>query len=92
MVNIIERDGAAVLSLDRPDRGNAMNSDDVPAMRETLGAVDRATGLIVIRGAGGRAFCGGIDAHEILGMGSRKRQHAVGTFLDLVSTSGTILH
>ena len=83
MIDVIEQDGIAVFSLNRPDRGNALSSDDVATMRDSLATLEEATGLIVIKGAGGRAFCGGIDALEIVGMDAGERQRTVGDFLDL---------
>lgn len=63
----IRPDGIMVITLDRPDRMNAL---DVPA-KERLGelwataALDADVRVIIIRGAGERAFCAGSDIKEI---------------------------
>ena len=63
----IRPDGIMVITLDRPDRMNAL---DVPA-KERLGALwqtaaaEPSVRAIVIHGAGERAFCAGSDIKEI---------------------------
>jgi len=60
-------DGVATITLNRPDKRNALSDVLTPALRETLLITDRdeAVRCIVITGAG-RAFCAGGD---ISGMG-----------------------
>lgn len=55
-------DGVAVLTMNRPDRRNAMSEAMMAAMDRVLGdvEVDDAVGCIVLTGAGG-AFCAGGD-------------------------------
>lgn len=58
-----ERDeGVAILTLNRPDRLNAMNTELGDALRERLreAAADRTVRSVVLTGAG-RAFCAGGD-------------------------------
>jgi 2-(1,2-epoxy-1,2-dihydrophenyl)acetyl-CoA isomerase len=52
----------AVLTLNRPERLNALTKDMMQALRSTLAecAVDEAVGCVVLTGAG-RAFCAGGD-------------------------------
>jgi 2-(1,2-epoxy-1,2-dihydrophenyl)acetyl-CoA isomerase len=52
----------AVLTLNRPERLNALTKDMMQALRSTLAecAVDEAVGCVVVTGAG-RAFCAGGD-------------------------------
>jgi enoyl-CoA hydratase/carnithine racemase len=62
-VLLVDRDGAVVtLTLNRPERKNALNGDLWAALRESLTAVthDRGVRALVISGAGG-AFCAGAD-------------------------------
>jgi 2-(1,2-epoxy-1,2-dihydrophenyl)acetyl-CoA isomerase len=56
------KDGVAVLTLNRPDRLNAMSGEMLDAMLEALPrlADDPAVGVIVLTGAG-RGFCAGGD-------------------------------
>jgi enoyl-CoA hydratase len=58
------------LTLNRPDRLNALNSSVLERLLQlvTEAAGDPSVGCIVIRGAGGRAFCAGADLDEISGL------------------------
>lgn len=66
-------DGVAVLTLNRPDKRNALSGDLVDALHGALGEVagNPAVRVVAIRGAG-RDFCAGADLAElekIAGMG-----------------------
>src|SRR5688500_631053 len=56
------KDGVAVLTLNRPDRLNAMSTPMLDALLEALPrlAADEAVGVVVLTGAG-RGFCAGGD-------------------------------
>ena len=65
----VEREGALVwLTLDRPDRLNAMSQGLIRDLTDFFGtvALDREARVIVLRGAG-RAFCAGFDMKEETG-------------------------
>jgi enoyl-CoA hydratase/carnithine racemase len=59
------RDGVATLTLNRPERLNAINDGLVQALRRTLAATlaDAESRVIVLTGAG-RAFCSGDDLED----------------------------
>ncbi len=60
---LLERDGAtAILTLNRPDRGNSLTDGMLHQLQEALFALedDTAVGAVVLRGAG-PSFCGGFD-------------------------------
>jgi enoyl-CoA hydratase/carnithine racemase len=60
--------GAAVLTLNRPEKLNALSKDLVEALEEHLDALARETksiGLVILRGAGGN-FSSGHDMSEVL--------------------------
>lgn len=65
LVNLVREQGLAVITLDRPDKMNAMTT----AMRRSLGALldevadDRQVKGVLIR-ANGRAFCAGADLSD----------------------------
>lgn len=65
LVELVREEGLAVITLDRPDKMNAMTT----AMRRSLGALldevadDRQVKLVLIR-ANGRAFCAGADLSD----------------------------
>ena len=56
-------DGIAVLTLNRPDALNAMNDDMRQGVRKACAAVNQDAGIrvMVVTGAGERAFCAGAD-------------------------------
>lgn len=63
---VARRDGVMVLTLNRPDRLNAMTAGMHAALAEALAAAeaDRETRVILLRGAG-RGFCAGQDLAEV---------------------------
>jgi enoyl-CoA hydratase len=67
---IDDRDGVVTLSLNRPQRRNAIDAALVGALRAALAAHARA-GAIVIRSAHGGMFCSGAD----LGVADDERAH-----------------
>ena len=73
---VVTRDGAvAVLTIDRPDKRNAMTAGDVggscPACSEAL-AGDPAVRVLVVTGAG-PSFCAGADISEPARRGRSRR-------------------
>ena len=63
----IATDGIMVVTLNRPDKLNAL---DVPSKEQlgriwALAATDPQVRVIVLRGAGEKAFCAGSDIKEI---------------------------
>ncbi|MGE0257077.1 MAG: enoyl-CoA hydratase family protein [Vicinamibacterales bacterium] len=60
--------GVATLTLNRPDRLNALTFDVYAELRDTFDVLgeDEAVRSIVLTGAG-RGFCSGGDVHEIIG-------------------------
>ena len=58
----------ATITLDRPDRLNALTFDVYRELRETFEALDDEPGVraILLTGAG-RAFCSGGDVEDIIG-------------------------
>ena len=64
---LVSQDGfVREITLNRPDRMNALGRDLVRALREELEAArfDKRTRILVLRGSGGRAFCAGADLKE----------------------------
>lgn len=59
--------GSATLLLDRPERSNAITPELATAMRDELAtlAADPTVRVVLLRGAGGRAFCGGYDLGSV---------------------------
>src|SRR5437773_12112270 len=60
--------GVATITLNRPDRLNALTFDVYAELRDTFAALDTEPGVraIVLTGAG-RAFCSGGDVEDIIG-------------------------
>ena len=63
-----EATGVVTLTLNRPDRMNALTFEVYDELRRTFWALDRAPGVraIVLTGAG-TSFCTGGDVHDIIG-------------------------
>jgi enoyl-CoA hydratase/carnithine racemase len=61
-------DGVATVSLDRPDKLNALTFEAYADLRDLLAELPQRgdTRVLVVRGTG-RAFCSGGDVHEIIG-------------------------
>jgi enoyl-CoA hydratase len=62
------RDGAAILTLNRPEKLNALSKDMVETLEEHVEGIARETktvGLVILRGAGGN-FSSGHDMTEVL--------------------------
>ncbi|HWE55313.1 MAG TPA: enoyl-CoA hydratase/isomerase family protein [Acidimicrobiales bacterium] len=62
------REGVDLITLDRPDRLNAINHQLLDDLEEALGQSDRdeSCRAVVLTGAG-RAFCAGLDLREMTG-------------------------
>jgi enoyl-CoA hydratase/carnithine racemase len=61
-------DGVATVTLDRPDKLNALTFDVYAGLRDLFYELPRRPGVrvLVLRGTG-RAFCSGGDVHDIIG-------------------------
>jgi methylglutaconyl-CoA hydratase len=69
-LSVERRDGVALLTLDRPDRMNALSRELLVEL-EGLGDVfakDNSLSAVVITGRGDRAFCAGADLKERAGL------------------------
>ena len=63
-----DRDGAAILTLNRPEKLNALSKDMIERLEQHVEAIERQTrtvGLVILRGAGGN-FSSGHDMSEVL--------------------------
>jgi enoyl-CoA hydratase/carnithine racemase len=60
--------GIATITLNRPDRLNALTFEIYDELRQTIRAIDADSGVraVIITGAG-KAFCSGGDVHDIIG-------------------------
>ncbi|MFC8721296.1 enoyl-CoA hydratase-related protein [Kitasatospora sp. NPDC057198] len=76
-----ERDGAlAVLTIDRPDAMNALDTATKVALRDAVAAVaaDPDVRAVLLTGAGAKAFCVGQDLKEHVGLLQRQRETGEG--------------
>ena len=63
-----DRDGAVILTLNRPEKLNALSKDMIERLEEHVDAIGRETkkvGLVILRGAGAN-FSSGHDMAEVL--------------------------
>ncbi|MCP3935121.1 MAG: enoyl-CoA hydratase/isomerase family protein [Actinomycetia bacterium] len=85
----VEGDGVAVLTLNRPDKRNALNSELRQALIDRLDelSLDDDVKVVVLTGAG-KSFCAGFDLDELMAAPDREEifahstayHHAVHTF------------
>ena len=63
-----DKDGAAVLTLNRPEKRNALTKDMFESLEEHIDSIARETrgiGVVILKGAGAN-FSAGYDMHEVL--------------------------
>lgn len=76
-VLLVERqDGVATFTLNRPRSMNALSAELRDALLEAFRAVSRDDGVrvVILTGAGDRAFCAGLDLKELGGEGKNASQ------------------
>jgi enoyl-CoA hydratase/carnithine racemase len=76
---ILERDGhVATIRLNRPDKHNAINAEMSAELIECLDALeaDDDVRVIILTGAGEKAFCAGADMAEAIGTAGDSRRDA----------------
>ena len=90
VVNASRQDARLVLTIDRPERRNALNGAVIRALQEALDQArsDDTIRVVVLTGAGEEAFCAGAD----LGAGSFEFDYATPTiaYADLLRTARTL--
>jgi enoyl-CoA hydratase/carnithine racemase len=76
-------DGIALVTLNRPDRLNALNFALIDRLMAALDAIETDDGVraVILTGAGERAFSAGADIHEFQGSVRRGRETAIRDFV-----------
>ena len=77
---LVEREGrVAILTINRPDKLNALNQQVRDDMLEILGQIetDASVGVVVITGAGEKSFIAGADIGEFAGRTPFDQRHAM---------------
>jgi len=91
MLQIADSGGVRLLTLDRPEKLNAMTTALYRACAEALAeaAASDAVGAVVLTGAG-RGFCAGVDLGELMsaaaGNADEDQGGAFGAFMEAIST------
>src|SRR5262245_36233224 len=78
---IMEKEGAlCVLTVNRPDALNALNSKVLDELRHAVDAIaaDKDTRVVVLTGAGPKAFIAGADIGEMAGLSPVENRHFAG--------------
>jgi enoyl-CoA hydratase len=70
VISLDRRDGAAIVTVDRPDAMNALDLDHLEALRDRLAelAADPEARVVVLTGAGEKAFVAGADIKYMQGL------------------------
>jgi enoyl-CoA hydratase len=92
-IDVERRDGAAVVTVNRPEALNALDVDHAEELRETLAelAEDEEARVVVLTGAGEKAFIAGADIKYMQGLGTLEARrwgelgHACGALLETMS-------
>ncbi len=82
-----QRDGIATISINRPDRRNALNNAMIAALRDGFAdvAADRSTHVVVLTGSGDKSFCAGGDLSDMSESdGMLDLHHQRGAFAELL--------
>jgi enoyl-CoA hydratase/carnithine racemase len=83
-VSLTRRGSAAILTIERPDRLNALSRDTLHAIgllaRQAI--ADQAVRAIVVTGTGDKAFCAGADLKERQGMDENAVRVQLGLYRD----------
>src|SRR5207249_5016774 len=76
-----DKDGVAWVTMNRPEVYNAFNALMQRELRDVWTSLrrDDDVRVVVLTGAGDKAFCTGIDRTETMGEGSDERQKVVGS-------------
>lgn len=77
MIRVKEHGTVVEIVLDRPARANALTRAGVRELRSAVAGIREGVELILVRGAGGRAFCGGADSREMVSLPAEERRHAI---------------
>lgn len=77
-VRLTERDGCAVLVLDRPEALNALSFSVIDEIADALDEAEKmAIRALVVIGAGDKAFCAGADIKELPGRSMEAQRRAL---------------
>ena len=65
-LQIERKDAVAVVTIDRPEKLNALNRETIEELSEALGTLeaDRSVRALVLTGSGSKAFVAGADISE----------------------------
>src|SRR5437867_10365521 len=65
-----DQDGIAVITVDRPQKLNALNRDTMSELSDAFARArnDAAIGALIVTGAGDKAFVAGADINELAAM------------------------
>src|SRR5260370_17125092 len=84
MLRIEHRDAVLLLTLDRPDKRNALHPDLIRGLFEALtqAGTDTSLGVVVLTGAGS-TFCAGLDLTHLASLGAEQKVAYLRSFFAL---------
>jgi len=72
-----EQDGIALITLNRPDKRNAVSFELVDELMQALDAAERSSAQVVIITGAGKAFCAGLDLEDLKKLVGRTHEQNV---------------
>ncbi len=72
-----EQDGIALITLNRPDKRNAVSFELVDELMQALDHAERSTAQVVIVTGAGKAFCAGLDLEDLKKLVGRTHEQNV---------------
>src|SRR3990172_3576752 len=76
-VLVAEADGIATLTLNRPEKRNAISFELLEDLMSALDAAEKAAAQVVILTGAGQAFCAGLDLENLKGLLGKKHEENV---------------
>jgi methylglutaconyl-CoA hydratase len=74
-LTVEERDKVATITLNRPDKRNAITPQMIHELTAALDAIDRGAARVAILTGAGKAFCAGMDLEALKGFPSQSPGH-----------------
>ena len=76
-IQLAQQDGVATITLNRPDKRNAISFELIDDLLHALGAVSQSEAIVLILTGAGKAFCSGMDLDNLKSLLGRSPEQNV---------------